>query len=108
MSQAAAAAGRSTLVDLAILWILASAVIKAMYKGRIQAEVKAAQAAENAGADDVAATRAPGRDVDGGRACVDPQPPCGQVCSELTGRVFGAVARVGSIGPLSIGNSGPV
>ncbi|WP_457389708.1 sensor histidine kinase [Roseateles sp. P5_E1] len=37
-----------SLVDLAILWILASAVIKAMYKGRIQAEVKAAQAAENA------------------------------------------------------------
>ncbi|HEU6456415.1 MAG TPA: histidine kinase, partial [Roseateles sp.] len=37
-----------TLVDFATLWILASAVIKAMYKGRIQAEVKAAQAAENA------------------------------------------------------------
>jgi len=37
-----------SLVDIAILWILASAVIKAMYKGRIQAEVKAAQAAENA------------------------------------------------------------
>jgi ABC-type transporter Mla MlaB component len=37
-----------SLVDLATLWILASAVIKAMYKGRIQAEVKAAQAAENA------------------------------------------------------------
>lgn len=37
-----------SLVDLAVLWILASAVIKAMYKGRIQAEVKAAQAAENA------------------------------------------------------------
>jgi signal transduction histidine kinase len=37
-----------SLVDLAALWILASAVIKAMYKGRIQAEVKAAQAAENA------------------------------------------------------------
>ncbi|PTT91035.1 sensor histidine kinase [Pelomonas sp. HMWF004] len=37
-----------SLVDLAILWILASAVIKAMYKGRIQAEVKAAQATENA------------------------------------------------------------
>jgi signal transduction histidine kinase len=37
-----------SLVDLAILWILASAVIKAMYKGRIQAEVKAAQAAETA------------------------------------------------------------
>ncbi|MFG6467431.1 sensor histidine kinase [Roseateles sp. BYS87W] len=37
-----------SLMDLAVLWILASAVIKAMYKGRIQAEVKAAQAAENA------------------------------------------------------------
>ncbi len=37
-----------SLVDLATLWILASAVIKAMYKGRIQAEVKAAQATENA------------------------------------------------------------
>ena len=37
-----------SLVDLAILWVLASAVIKAMYKGRIVAEVKAAQAAENA------------------------------------------------------------
>ncbi|MFG6412535.1 histidine kinase [Roseateles sp. DC23W] len=37
-----------SLVELAILWILASAVIKAMYKGRIQAEVKAAQATENA------------------------------------------------------------
>ncbi|MDR7333167.1 histidine kinase [Roseateles asaccharophilus] len=37
-----------SLVDLAVIWILASAVIKAMYKGRIQAEVKAAQATENA------------------------------------------------------------
>ena len=37
-----------SLPDLAVLWILASAVIKAMYKGRMQAEVKAAQAAENA------------------------------------------------------------
>jgi len=37
-----------SMVDLAILWVLASAVIKAMYKGRIQAEVKAAQATENA------------------------------------------------------------
>jgi len=37
-----------SLADLAVLWILASAVIKAMYKGRIQAEVKAAQAEENA------------------------------------------------------------
>lgn len=40
-----------SLVDLATLWILASAVIKAMYKGRIQAEVKAAQAAETAEAE---------------------------------------------------------
>lgn len=40
-----------SLVDLATLWILASAVIKAMYKGRIQAEVKAAQATENAEAE---------------------------------------------------------
>ncbi|MCY4752857.1 sensor histidine kinase [Pelomonas aquatica] len=40
-----------SLVDFAILWILASAVIKAMYKGRIQAEVKAAQAAETAEAE---------------------------------------------------------
>jgi hypothetical protein len=40
-----------SLVDLAILWVLASAVIKAMYKGRIQAEVKAAQAAETAEAE---------------------------------------------------------
>jgi anti-sigma regulatory factor (Ser/Thr protein kinase) len=37
-----------SLPDLAVLWILASAVIKAMYKGRMQAEVKAAQAAETA------------------------------------------------------------
>ena len=40
-----------SLVDLTVLWILASAVIKAMYKGRIQAEVKAAQATENAEAE---------------------------------------------------------
>jgi len=40
-----------SMVDLATLWILASAVIKAMYKGRIQAEVKAAQATENAEAE---------------------------------------------------------
>ncbi|MCE4557486.1 sensor histidine kinase [Roseateles cellulosilyticus] len=40
-----------SLVDLATLWVLASAVIKAMYKGRIQAEVKAAQATENAEAE---------------------------------------------------------
>ncbi len=37
-----------SMMDLAIIWVLASAVIKAMYKGRIQAEVKAAQATENA------------------------------------------------------------
>jgi hypothetical protein len=36
------------LVNLAFLLVLSSAVIKAMYKGRIVAEVKAAQAAENA------------------------------------------------------------
>lgn len=36
------------LVNLALLLILSSAVIKAVYKGRIQAEVKAAQAAETA------------------------------------------------------------
>ncbi|HEV6968330.1 sensor histidine kinase [Roseateles sp.] len=40
-----------SLADLAVLWIIASAVIKAMYKGRIQAEVKAAQAAETAEAE---------------------------------------------------------
>jgi len=40
-----------SLFDLAMLWVLASAVIKAMYKGRIQAEVKAAQATENAEAE---------------------------------------------------------
>ncbi|MFN3303027.1 MAG: histidine kinase [Roseateles sp.] len=40
-----------SMVDLAVLWVLASAVIKAMYKGRIQAEVKAAQATENAEAE---------------------------------------------------------
>ncbi len=40
-----------SLVDLALLWVLASAVIKVMYKGRIQAEVKAAQATENAEAE---------------------------------------------------------
>jgi len=37
-----------SLPQLAMLWILASAVIKATYKGRLQAEVKAAQAAETA------------------------------------------------------------
>jgi signal transduction histidine kinase len=39
------------LVNLAVLWILGSAVIKVMYKGRMQAEVKAAQAAETAEAE---------------------------------------------------------
>jgi len=39
------------LTDLALLWILASIVIKATYKGRIQAEVKAARAAETAEAE---------------------------------------------------------
>ncbi len=39
------------LTDLALLWILASAIIKATYKGRIQAEVKAAQATETAEAE---------------------------------------------------------
>lgn len=40
-----------SLMDLAVLWVLASAVIKAMYKGRMQAEVKAAQATETAEAE---------------------------------------------------------
>ena len=40
-----------SLADIAVLWIIASAVIKAMYKGRIQAEVKAAQAEETAEAE---------------------------------------------------------
>ena len=39
------------LTDLALLWILASFVIKVTYKGRIQAEVKAAQATETAEAE---------------------------------------------------------
>ncbi|MFY9514068.1 MAG: histidine kinase [Rubrivivax sp.] len=39
------------LTDLAMLWIIASAIIKATYKGRIQAEVKAAQATETAEAE---------------------------------------------------------
>jgi signal transduction histidine kinase len=34
------------LTDLALLWIIASIVIKLTYKGRLQAEVKAAQATE--------------------------------------------------------------
>jgi hypothetical protein len=39
------------LPQLAMLWIVASAITKATYKGRIQAEVKAAQAAETAEAE---------------------------------------------------------
>ncbi len=39
------------LTDLAMLWIAASAIVKATYKGRIQAEVKAAQAFETAEAE---------------------------------------------------------
>lgn len=39
------------LTDLAALWIVASAIIKITYKGRIQAEVKAAQATETAEAE---------------------------------------------------------
>ncbi|MEO3689913.1 histidine kinase [Roseateles paludis] len=39
------------LVDIASLWVLASAVIKALYKGRMQAEVKAARATETAEAE---------------------------------------------------------
>jgi signal transduction histidine kinase len=39
------------LTDLSLLWILASTIVKATYKGRMQAEVKAAQAAETAEAE---------------------------------------------------------
>jgi hypothetical protein len=39
------------LTDLALIWIVASAIIKMVYKGRIQAEVKAAQATETAEAE---------------------------------------------------------
>lgn len=39
------------LSDLAALWVVASAIIKITYKGRIQAEVKAAQATETAEAE---------------------------------------------------------
>ncbi len=39
------------LVDLAVLLVIASAIIKASYKGRFQAEVKAAKAAETAEAE---------------------------------------------------------
>ena len=37
-----------SLTDLAFLWIIASAILKISYKGRIQAEVKAAAATETA------------------------------------------------------------
>ncbi len=39
------------LTDLALIWVLASIIIKATYKGRLQAEVKAAQATETAEAE---------------------------------------------------------
>ncbi|HNT39991.1 MAG TPA: histidine kinase [Rubrivivax sp.] len=39
------------LGDLALLWIIASAIIKGTYKGRLQAEVQAAQATETAEAE---------------------------------------------------------
>ncbi|MEO3711405.1 sensor histidine kinase [Roseateles flavus] len=39
------------LIDFSILFVLASALVKATYKGRIQAEVKAAQATETAEAE---------------------------------------------------------
>jgi Histidine kinase len=39
------------LPELALLWVLGSAVIKITYKGRLQAEVKAAQATETAEAE---------------------------------------------------------
>ena len=39
------------LTDLALIWVLGSTVIKATYKGRLQAEVKAAQATETAEAE---------------------------------------------------------
>ncbi len=39
------------LTDLALIWIIASIIIKFTYKGRIQAEVKAAQATETAEAE---------------------------------------------------------
>jgi signal transduction histidine kinase len=39
------------LTDLALMWIIASAIVKATYKGRMQAEVKAAQATETAEAE---------------------------------------------------------
>jgi signal transduction histidine kinase len=39
------------LMQLTLLWIVASAILKFTYKGRVQAEVKAAQAAETAEAE---------------------------------------------------------
>lgn len=39
------------LTDLAFFWIVASAIVKLVYKGRLQAEVKAAQATETAEAE---------------------------------------------------------
>ncbi len=39
------------LTDLALIWIVASTIVKMVYKGRIQAEVKAAQATETAEAE---------------------------------------------------------
>ncbi len=39
------------LGDMALLWVVASIIIKATYKGRIQAEAKAVQASEAAGAE---------------------------------------------------------
>ena len=39
------------LIDFSVLFVLASALVKATYKGRIQAEVKAAQATETAEAE---------------------------------------------------------
>ncbi|MDP9044994.1 MAG: histidine kinase, partial [Pseudomonadota bacterium] len=38
----------ASLTDLAFFWVIASALLKITYKGRIQAEVKAAEAAETA------------------------------------------------------------
>ena len=41
----------SFLTDLALIWIFASAIVKITYKGRLQAEVKAARATETAEAE---------------------------------------------------------
>ena len=38
-------------MQLTFLWVIASAIIKFTYKGRVQAEVKAAQATETAEAE---------------------------------------------------------